>query len=98
MVNHAIHAANAFCAVPDPGADQPLGGEHGHLRIVGDRADPVIAGGKVLNARTPIFGGDLRPAVEFDRRAQGVAHRAPQKAAQKTGGQVSHVYLRKYVE
>src|SRR5688500_10357715 len=60
---------------------QPLGGEHRHLRTVGDRALATVRDIEALDAPLTVALANLRATQELDRRAEGVAERAAEEAA-----------------
>ncbi len=65
----------------NPVPQQPFGGEQGHLGVVGHHGDSAVGGrirGDPLRAE---LRQDLLAGVEFDRRAQRVAHRSAEQAA-----------------
>lgn len=49
MIYDPRHVADAALGEAIVGADQPLGGPEGHLRVVGDRAAPAICPGVLPN-------------------------------------------------
>ena len=72
---------SACVAVAEPGGKQSFGGKQGHLRVVGNGAGVVVAGGKGGDARRAKPAQDVGAAHEFDRRAEGIACAAAEQAA-----------------
>lgn len=80
VVHHGHRVAHPGLAVAGPGAQQALGGEEGHLGVVGDGAEGVGAGDQVGEAVRAEAVSDLPQAEELDGGAEGVAQGAGQQA------------------
>ena len=79
-------------AIAAPRREQPGGGKQRHLRVVGNRANALITGGKGGDARCAKVAEDVGAGHEFDRRAEGIACRPGEQAATEAllWGDVSH--------
>jgi len=71
-----------------PRADQPLGGEQRHLRVVGDRPDGSVGLGEVADPLGSEALADALERVELDRRAERIADGAAEQAAVDPRAQV----------
>jgi len=63
VANNRRHGANAFQILPDECSHQSLGGEQGHLGVVGDRADAAVSWGVIDNPIVTEALLDLRPSA-----------------------------------
>ena len=73
-------------AVPlDPGAQKAVGGEEGHLRVIGDQAQSAVGRLVVGHAYGTEVQQDVGGRHEFDGRPQGIAHGATEQAAGVAG-------------
>lgn len=79
-VGHAGEMPDAPERGAHMGAQDGFYREEGHLGIVGDRADPPIRLGEILDPFFPKAGLDGSQAKEFDRGAQRVADGAAKEA------------------
>lgn len=66
-----------------PGAQKALCGEHRHLRVVSDRAEPAERRRVIGDAVTAEPAANLGEAHELDGCAERVAHRAAEQAAEE---------------
>ena len=88
-LEHARPVRDPAVGVADRGADHPLRGEEGHLRVVGNRPADAAVGRQVAG-----HAGGAQPRVdllerpELDRRPERVADRARQQAAADAGAGV----------
>jgi hypothetical protein len=64
-----------------PVAQQPLGGEQGHLGVVGYRPGPAVSGDVAVDPARPVAAADVGEGEKLDARAQGLADRAAEQAA-----------------
>lgn len=72
--------ADPFHATLDPCAEQSLGSEERHLRVVGGRADLPIRGLKLANSLRAEGRADLSEPHELDGGAERIAQRPAEKA------------------
>src|SRR5688500_5546628 len=62
---------------------QPFGGEHRHLRVIGDRAVTSVRDIESLDSLLAVALVNLSATHELDGRAERVADRAAEEAAAK---------------
>ena len=68
-------------SMPAHGLQQPLGREHRHLRVIGDRASAAIGDVEARDALLSVAPADLRATQELDGRAERIADGAAEEAA-----------------
>ncbi len=73
-----------------PVAEQSLGGEQGHLRVIGDSPGAAVGGHVPGDARWPVPLADLVKGEELDARAESVADSAAEQAAPVAIAQRDH--------
>src|SRR5690606_29357257 len=74
---------DAFETAAHPASDQPLGGEQGHLRVVGDRPQTTISRCVLGDSLRAEAAENFGPLHELNRCAQRIADCATEYAAQK---------------
>src|SRR5215831_14938964 len=83
LVNGGGRMGNSFVTPPGDGAQQPFGGEERHLCVVGDCPTPAVSLTVVCDPGRSVLAADPMNAVELNRRAQRIAHSAPQQTARE---------------
>lgn len=84
MCRHAGIGGDALHAAPHPSSYQPIGGEEGHLGVVGDQTDAAVGWCVLCDALRAKAAKNLGSLHELDRRAKCVAHSAAQQAPDKS--------------
>jgi hypothetical protein len=80
-VQRRIDIDKTSVSEPMLGADEPLGGEQGHLGVVGDPSETTEGWSELADAMRPEAPLDLGPGEELDWGTKGISDCATQEAS-----------------